>query len=40
MIAELIADEKNVQYNKARRTYKKKRIELIAELDKRGIKTV
>ena len=40
LIAELIADEKNVQYNKARRTYKKKRIELIAELEKRGIKTV
>jgi hypothetical protein len=40
LIAELIADEKNVQYNKARRTYKKKRSELIAELEKRGIKTV
>jgi len=40
LIAELIADEKNVQYNKARRTFKKKRIELIAELEKRGIKTV
>lgn len=40
LIAESIIDEKNTQYNKARRTYKKARIELIAELEKRGIKTV
>ena len=40
LIAELIEDEKNVQYNKARRSYKKKRIELEAELEKRGIKNV
>ncbi len=40
LIAELIIDEKNIQYNKARRTYKKKRIELEAELEKRRIKNV
>ena len=40
VIAELIEDEKNVQYNKARRSYKKKRLELEAELEKRGIKNV
>jgi len=40
VIAELIEDEKNVQFNKARRSYKKKRLELEAELEKRGIKNV
>lgn len=40
VIAELIKDEKNVQFNKARRSYKKKRLELEAELGKRGIKNV
>jgi len=39
-IAELIEDEKNVQFNKTRRSYKKKRLELEAELEKRGIKNV
>ncbi|MFD1015462.1 hypothetical protein [Winogradskyella rapida] len=36
LIAELIIDEKNIVFNKARRTYKKKRIELEAELEKRN----
>ena len=40
VIAELIEDEKNAQFNKARRSYKKKRLELEVELDKRGIKNV
>jgi hypothetical protein len=40
LIKELIEDEKNVQYNKARRSYKKKRLELEAELEKRGLKKV
>ena len=40
VIAELIKDEKNIQFNKARRSYKKKRLELEAELEKRGIKNV
>ena len=40
LIAELIEDEKNVQFNKARRSYKKKRLELEAELEKRGIENV
>jgi len=40
LIKELIEDEKNVQYNKARRSYKKKRLELEAELEKRGLKNV
>jgi hypothetical protein len=40
VIAELIEDEKNIQFNKARRNYKKKRLELEAELEKRGIKNV
>lgn len=39
LIAETIADEKNAKYNKVRRSFKEKRIELIAELEKRGIKT-
>ena len=40
LITELIKDEKNVQFNKARRSFKKKRLELEAELEKRGIKNV
>ena len=36
LIAELIADEKSAKFNKARRSFKKKRIELIAELEKRN----
>lgn len=40
LILELADDEKNVQFNKARRSYKKKRLELEAELEKRGIKNV
>ncbi len=40
VIAELIADEKNAKYNKPRRSFKKARIELEAELEKRGIKNV
>ena len=40
LISELIEDEKNVEFNKARRSYKKKRLELEAELEKRGIKNV
>lgn len=40
VIAELIEDEKNVKFNKARRSYKKKRLELEIELEKRGIKNV
>jgi hypothetical protein len=40
LISELIIDEKNVKFNKARRSYKKKRLELEAELEKRGIKNV
>ncbi|WP_223148956.1 hypothetical protein [Aquimarina sp. RZ0] len=39
-ITELIEDEKDIQFNKARRSYKKKRLELEAELEKRGIKNV
>ncbi|SHJ27739.1 hypothetical protein [Aquimarina spongiae] len=35
VISELAEDEKNVQFNKARRSYKKKRLELEAELEKR-----
>lgn len=40
VISELIADEKNAKYNKPRRSFKKARIELEAELEKRGIKNV
>jgi hypothetical protein len=40
LITELIEDEKNVQFNKARRSHKKRRLELEAELEKRGIKNV
>jgi hypothetical protein len=40
VIAELIKDEKNIQFNKARKSYKKKRLELESELEKRGIKNV
>ena len=40
LITELIADEKNSKFNKPRRSFKQKRIELIAELEKRGEKTV
>jgi len=40
VIAELIDDENNVQFNKARRSYKKKRLELEAELEKRSNKTL
>jgi hypothetical protein len=40
VIAELIEDEKNVQFNKARRSYKKKRIELEIELEKRSAKSI
>src|SRR5690606_28127124 len=40
LISELIEDERNVKFNKARRSYKKKRLELEAELEKRGIKNV
>lgn len=36
IIAELIEDEKNARYNKARRMIKKNRIELEAELEKRN----
>ncbi|WP_228482294.1 hypothetical protein [Mesonia oceanica] len=36
LITELIVDEKNSKYNKARRSFKQKRIELIAELEKRN----
>ena len=36
LIAELIADEKSAKFNKARRSFKQKRIELIAELEKRN----
>ena len=35
LILELIADEKKAQFNKARRSFKKARIELEAELEKR-----
>ena len=40
LISALIEDEKSVQYNKARRSYNKKRLELEAELEKRGNKNV
>ncbi len=40
VIAELINDEKNAKFNKPRRSFKKARIELEAELEKRGIKNV
>lgn len=40
LITELTEDEKNVKFNKARRSYKKKRLELEAELEKRRIKTI
>ena len=40
LVSALIVDEKNVQFNKARRSYKKKRLELEAELEKRGIKNI
>lgn len=40
VISELIADEKNAKYNKPRRSFKKARIELEAELEKRGLKNV
>jgi len=40
LVSALIEDEKNVQFNKARRSYKKKRLELEAELEKRGIKNI
>ena len=40
LISALFEDEKSVQFNKARRSYKKKRLELEAELEKRGIKNV
>jgi hypothetical protein len=40
VIAELIEDEKNIKFSKARRSYKKRRLELEAELEKRGIKNV
>jgi hypothetical protein len=40
LISELIEDEKNVIFNKARRSYKKKRLELEAELENRRIKDV
>jgi hypothetical protein len=36
LITELIIDEKNIHSNKARRAYKKKRIKLEAELNKRN----
>ncbi|GAB5398919.1 MAG: hypothetical protein Aureis2KO_05040 [Aureisphaera sp.] len=36
LIAELTADEKSAKFNKARRSFKQKRIELIAELEKRN----
>ena len=40
LIGELIEDEKNVKFNKARRSYKTKRLELETELEKREIKNV
>ena len=40
LIGELIEDEKNVKFNKARRSYKTKRLELENELEKREIKNV
>ena len=40
VIAELIKDEKNAKFNKGRRFVKTKRLELEAELEKRGIKNV
>jgi len=40
LIAKLLEDEKNIKFNKARRTYKKKRLELEAELEKRRINNV
>lgn len=40
IIAVLIEEEKNVQFNKARRSYKKRRLELEAELERRRIKKV
>jgi hypothetical protein len=40
LIGELIEDEKNVKFNKARRSYKTKRLELEKELEKREIKNV
>lgn len=40
VISELIADEKNAKFNKHSRSFKKARIELEAELEKRGIKNV
>lgn len=40
IIAELIEDEKNAKFNKGRRFVKTKRLELEAELEKRGIKNV
>ena len=40
VIAELIEDEKNAKFNKGRRFVKAKRLELEAELEKRGIKNV
>lgn len=36
LITELAADEKNATFNKARRSFKQKRIELVAELEKRN----
>jgi hypothetical protein len=40
LIGELIEDEKNIKFNKARRSYKTKRLELEKELEKREIKNV
>tara|TARA_R110002033_G_scaffold170879_1_gene214648 strand:- start:1833 stop:2414 length:582 start_codon:yes stop_codon:yes gene_type:complete len=40
VIAELIEEEKNAKFNKGRRFVKTKRLELEAELEKRGTKNV
>ncbi|MEO9892048.1 hypothetical protein [Aurantibacter sp.] len=40
LISDLIVDEENARFNKGRRSAKKKRIELVAELEKRREKTV
>jgi len=40
LISDLIVDEENARFNKGRRSIKRKRLELIEELDKRGEKTV